>query len=68
LAIKRKEGVKLGRPRTLPERVRKRIQRERGKRKSFAAIAAALNADKVATAHGGARWYASTVRNVLAAR
>jgi DNA invertase Pin-like site-specific DNA recombinase len=65
LAVKRQEGVRLGRPRTLPAQVRRRIQRERGKQKSLAAIAAALNADEVATAHGGARWHASTVRAVL---
>jgi DNA invertase Pin-like site-specific DNA recombinase len=62
LAVRRKEGVRLGRPRALPEKVRKRIQRERAKQKSFRAIADALNDDKVPTAHGGARWYASTVR------
>jgi DNA invertase Pin-like site-specific DNA recombinase len=68
LAIKRKEGVRLGRPRTLPQQVRTRIRRERAKRRSLAAIADALNADKIPTAHGGARWHASTVRNVLSAR
>jgi DNA invertase Pin-like site-specific DNA recombinase len=66
LAIKRKEGVRLGRPRTLPDQVRKRIKRERAKQRSLGAIAAALNADRVPTAHGGARWHASTVRAVLA--
>src|SRR5439155_1246431 len=65
LAIKRSEGVRLGRPRVLPEQVRKRIRRERAKRRSLGAIAAALNADEVPTAHGGARWHASTVRAVL---
>jgi hypothetical protein len=35
--------------------------------KSLAAIAGELNRDKVVTAHGGARWYPSTVRAVLAA-
>jgi DNA invertase Pin-like site-specific DNA recombinase len=66
LAVKRKEGVRLGRPRTMPLKVRKRIQRERAKKKSFAAIAEALNADKVPTAHRGAQWHPSTVRGVLA--
>src|SRR5207248_315669 len=67
LAIKRKEGVRLGRPRTLPKQVRRRIQRERAKQRSLGAIANALNTDKVPTAHGGARWHASTVRAVLVA-
>ena len=66
LAVKRSERVRLGRPPTLPERVRKRIRSERTERRSLAAIAAALNADRVPTAQGGTRWYASTVRAVLA--
>jgi DNA invertase Pin-like site-specific DNA recombinase len=66
LAIKREEGVRLGRPRALPVQVRRRIRNERAKRRSLAAIATALNDDKVPTAHGGARWHASTVRSVLA--
>src|SRR2546429_5779774 len=65
LAVKREEGVRLGRPRELPEQVRRRIRRERAKERSLAAIAAALNADKVPTAHGGARWHPSTARAVL---
>src|SRR6266566_1674728 len=65
LAVKRSEGVRLGRPPTLPENVRTRIQAERAERRSLAAIASALNGDRVPTAHGGARWYASTVRAVL---
>ncbi len=34
---------------------------------SLAGIARALTSDGVPTAHGGARWYPSTVRNVLLA-
>jgi DNA invertase Pin-like site-specific DNA recombinase len=66
LAVKRSEGVRLGRPPTLPEKVRKRIRAERAERRSLAAIASALNADRVPTAQGGARWHPSTVRAVLA--
>jgi DNA invertase Pin-like site-specific DNA recombinase len=65
LAVKRSEGVRLGRPLTLPEQVRTRIRAERAERRSLGAIAAALNADRVPTAQGGARWHASTVRAVL---
>jgi DNA invertase Pin-like site-specific DNA recombinase len=65
LAVKRAQGVRLGRPRTMPASVRRRIQRERGKGKSLNAIAAGLNEAGVATAHGGARWHASTVRKAL---
>src|SRR5881394_2748418 len=65
LEVKRTEGVRLGRPPVLPQKVRTRIQAERAERRSLAANAAALNADRVPTAHGGARWHASTVRAVL---
>lgn len=65
LAVKRSEGVKLGRPRTLPDEIRSRIRQERDERQSLSAIARALNADHVSTAHGGAKWHASTVRSVL---
>jgi DNA invertase Pin-like site-specific DNA recombinase len=65
LAVKRAEGVRLGRPVTLPARVERRIQRERGRGKTLAAIADDLNRDEVPTAQGGVRWYPATVRAVL---
>lgn len=64
LAEKRAAGVRLGRPRSLPERVRKRILLLRERGESYAAIASALNADCVPTAHGGLCWRASSVRAV----
>jgi DNA invertase Pin-like site-specific DNA recombinase len=67
LAIKRAQGVRLGRPRTLAGDVRARIVAERQGGRSLRAIAAGLDVDGVATAQGGARWYASTVRAVLEA-
>jgi DNA invertase Pin-like site-specific DNA recombinase len=66
LAEKRAQGVRLGRPRSLPDEVRGRITAERGEGRTLRAIAEALNADAVATAHGGKQWHASTVRQVLA--
>jgi len=66
LAVKRAEGVRLGRPRSLPGAVIERVVAERGAGASLRAIADALNAGGVPTAHGGARWHASTVRAVLA--
>jgi DNA invertase Pin-like site-specific DNA recombinase len=68
LAEKRAAGVKLGRPRILPDDVRERIVAERDEKRTLRTIADALNTDNVPTAHGGKRWYPSTVRAVLAAR
>jgi DNA invertase Pin-like site-specific DNA recombinase len=67
LAAKRAAGVKLGRPRTLPAKVRHRIERERAAGATFAAIADRLNADDIATAHGGRKWWPNTVRQVVTA-
>jgi DNA invertase Pin-like site-specific DNA recombinase len=66
LAEKRAAGVRLGRPRILPDDVRVRIMAERAEGRTLRVIAEALNADEVQTAHGGKRWHASTVRQVLA--
>src|SRR4051812_43913413 len=62
LAVKKSEGVKLGRPPTLPEKVVRRIKRERKAGKTLAAIADRLNQDGVPTAQGGKEWYPATVR------
>ncbi len=67
LTEKRAAGVKLGRPRILPDDIRSRIIAERQEKRTLRTIAAALNKDGVPTAHGGKRWYPSTVRAVLAA-
>lgn len=64
LAVKRRQGVQLGRPRTLPDEIRARIAAERRSGVSLSAIAAKLNGEGVPTAQGGQRWYASTVRHV----
>jgi DNA invertase Pin-like site-specific DNA recombinase len=64
LAVKKAQGVKLGRPRSLPPRVRTRIRRMRGRGMTLEAIARTLNDEGVPTAQGGKRWYASTVRAV----
>ena len=66
LAEKRRQGVRLGRPRTLPSEVVDRIQAERRAERTLAAIAEGLNADRVPTAHGGRKWWPETVRGVLA--
>lgn len=59
-------GVDAGPRPVLPDEVRRRIRDERTAGRSLAAIADGLNLDEVPTAKGGARWYPSTVRAVLA--
>jgi DNA invertase Pin-like site-specific DNA recombinase len=64
LAIKRDQGVVLGRPRTLPKRDVDRIVRERKAGATWTAIADGLNLDGVATGQGGRKWWPATVRSV----
>lgn len=64
LAVKKAQGVQLGRPSNVPEEVMSRIVRERAAGRSYAAIADALTAEGVPTAQGGRRWHAATVRHV----
>jgi DNA invertase Pin-like site-specific DNA recombinase len=65
LAVKKAQGVRVGRPPMISKTVLNRIKRQRAAGKSLAAIADALNADSVPTAHGGRRWYPATVRYAL---
>lgn len=65
LAAKRAAGARLGRPRILPDEVVARIVADRENGVSLAAIARQLNAERISTAHDGAKWHASTVRAVV---
>lgn len=76
MAAKKAQGVRLGRPVTVPDDVRERIAKERTAGRTLAAIADGLSADGVPTVGNGAnkpgktakrgvRWYPSTVRSVL---
>ena len=65
LAVNKAQGVRLGRPPTLPQAVVRRIRRQRTRGDSLRRIADDLNESGVPTALGGARWYAATVRHVL---
>jgi DNA invertase Pin-like site-specific DNA recombinase len=67
LAVKKAEGVTLGRPRTLPDDVRERILTATEAGQSAAQIARDLEADQVPTARGGARWWPSAVRSIALA-
>jgi DNA invertase Pin-like site-specific DNA recombinase len=64
LAVKRAEGVRLGRPSVLDDEVRKRIIDLRSEGLSLQAIAVLLNEDGVQGAHGG-RWHPTSVRRAL---
>jgi DNA invertase Pin-like site-specific DNA recombinase len=64
LTVKRAQGVRLGRPPTLPPAVVQRIETAREAGQTWTAIAEALNLDGVPTAHGGREWYPSTVTKV----
>lgn len=68
LAERRKAGVTLGRPRSLPDDVVERIIRENAAGASLAAIARSLSRDGVPTAQGGAKWHPSTVRAIIHSR
>jgi hypothetical protein len=43
----------------------RRIERQCARGDSLRAIADSLNADNLATAQGGKKWYAATVRGIL---
>lgn len=64
LAVKRAQGVRLGRPSTLDRETVARIVAERDAGKTWQAVADALMADEIATAQGGRRWYPASVRKV----
>jgi hypothetical protein len=55
----------LGRRRTLPDNVVRRIATEHEAGRSLSQIARDFNVDRVPRAHGGAQWWPSTVRAVL---
>ncbi len=65
LAVKKAQGVRIGRPPVMPRAILLRMRRERAKGMSYRAIADGLNADQVPTAQGGLRWYPATVRYAL---
>lgn len=66
LAAKRAQGVRLGRPRSLPDDVRRRIVRARRRGDTFAQIAERLNREGVPTAQGS-QWYPASVHKVVVA-
>jgi len=65
VAVKRARGVRMGRPRLLPETVAARIRAMDGQGQTLLGIARTLNLELVPTAQGGKLWHASTVRSIL---
>lgn len=61
----RLEPAARGRKPTVSPQIAAQIRNERSTGKSLRQIAASLNAEGVPTAHGGERWWASTIRSVL---
>jgi DNA invertase Pin-like site-specific DNA recombinase len=64
LAVKRSQGVRLGRPPLVEESTVQQIAALRGDGLSYARIGRILDTDGVETAHGGRCWHANTVRQV----
>ena len=67
LAVRKAQGVRLGRPPALPAEIVTRIISAHEAGASWSAIGRALDADGVPTAQGGARWYPATVRSIYLA-
>jgi DNA invertase Pin-like site-specific DNA recombinase len=65
LAVRKAQGVRLGRPRMIPADVVQRIVAERSAGRTLRAIADDLNRDAVPTVMGGRRWWIATVQGVL---
>jgi len=68
LAVKRAQGVRLGRPSGLTAPVRTRILRAWRTGAGWSQIAAALNMEGVPTAHGAAVWHPATIRYICLRR
>ena len=65
MAVKKAQGVRIGRPPVMPPDVVSRMRCERERGMTYQAIADGLNTDEVPTAQGGRRWYPATVRYTL---
>lgn len=64
LAVKKSQGVRLGRPPSVPSDLVERIRALRTDGLTYAAIASRLNEEGVPTGQGGKRWWPSTVRAI----
>lgn len=67
LQVKKAQGVRLGRPPSIPADLAKRIARMRGRGMTLQAICDSLNAEGTPTARGGRLWRPTSLRAVLTA-
>lgn len=67
LAVKRAQGVQLGRPRELDARIRDEIVSRCQAGEAYAAVARDLEARGIKTARGGDKWHAKVIRQVALA-
>jgi len=66
LAVKKSQGYRLGRPATMPDETRARINALRNSGVTLQGVADTLNTEGIPTARGGSKWYASTVQKAMA--
>ena len=67
LAVKRSQGVRLGRPPAVPANVLARIRDLRDSDLTYRQVADELAREGVPTPHGGPRWHANSVRRLYLA-
>ena len=66
LAVKKSQGYRLGRPATMSDETRARINALRNSGVTLQGVADTLNTEGIPTARGGSKWYASTVQKAIA--
>ena len=65
LAAKKRQGARLGRPVETPDKVVRRVVREREEGRTLVTIADGLNRSGIPTPRNGKRWYPASVARVL---
>ena len=68
LAVKRAQGVRLGRPQSISPRLARRIRSMRNRGLTLQAICDKLNNEGIPTPHGGSVWRPTSLRAVLRTR
>jgi DNA invertase Pin-like site-specific DNA recombinase len=68
LAVKRKQGVRLGRPQSISPKLARRIRSMRSRGMTLQAICDKLNSEGVPTPREGSTWRPTSLRAVLRAR